>query len=673
MAKQLVIVESPAKARTIESFLGSDYLVKATYGHVRDLPSKELGIDIDDRFTPHYITIPRAKRTIAELKKHLIGVKSVYLATDFDREGEAIAWHVTQAFGLGNPKSHVPNPKIHRITFHEITKAALTEAVKNPRELNMDLVDAQQARRILDRLVGYKLSPFLWKKVLGGLSAGRVQSVAVRLIVDREQEIANFQSKEYWTLIATLSPAGKESDQFEATLAKVNGQTLDKFAISSSKEAQKYQAIFGQADYQVLVVSHSEQKKYPFPPFTTSTLQQDANRRLGNTSKKTMRIAQDLYEAGKITYMRTDSTNLSWLAINTARKYIESKFGRAYLPEKPRLYKTKTLAAQEAHEAIRPTYIETENLTGNRFTEDHQKLYQLIRNRLLACQAAEAVLDVTRIEVKAQTKDSSVKDGLFVATGQVVRFDGFTKIYPISIEQTTLPRVMERQLVNLMDLQPKQHFTKPPDRYSEATLVKALEEHGIGRPSTYSPIISTIQDRGYVYLQQRFFYPREIGQIVTDLLVKHFPDIMDIGFTAEMEENLDAIAHGQKAWVGVIKTFYDPFAKNLAQKTVEVEKVSFKEDEAGEVCPKCGKPMVVKVSRYGKFLACSGYPGCKTTKYLAQSTGLKCPDCREGEVVERFTKHRKIFWGCSRYPECKFASWVKPTGNAVNNVAPSQK
>lgn len=674
MPNHLVIVESPAKGRTIERYLGPSYQVLASFGHVRDLPSNRLGVDVKHDFKPEYELIPRAKKAIARLKKSLQKVDDVYLATDFDREGEAIAWHVVYALGL-NDHLHQPTtnnqPKksrvdsrqlaiaVKRVTFHEITKSAIEEAVKKPRLIDLNLVDAQQGRRVLDRLVGYKLSPFLWKKVVSGLSAGRVQSVTVRLIVDRERAIDQFKPTEYWSIHAhLLSP--KDKQDFMAELSSVDGQSLDKFSIANQQQAEHYRSIFERAVYQVGSIKHGETKKYPYPPFTTSTLQQEANHRLAFSSKKTMKLAQDLYEAGKITYMRTDSTNLSWVAINTARQYINKQLGSRYLPEKPRLYRPKSLFAQEAHEAIRPTYLATEAVTGQGWTEDHQKLYQLIWSRTIACQMKEATVKTITVAIQAKVNSADIAAGVFVARGQTVDFEGFTKIYPIKIEELSIPSLSQGQSLAVKSVEAKEHFTKPPDRYTEATLVKALEEHGIGRPSTYAPIIATIQERGYVWLQNRFFYPREIGTIVNDLLVAHFPEIVDIDFTAAMEKDLDLIAQGEKRWEAVVKAFYTPFEKRLIEKEKAVKRVSFEKEEAGQTCPKCGQPMVVRISRYGKFLACSGYPKCRTTKYLVQSTGLACPDCQVGEVVERYSRQRKIFWGCSRYPECRYASWTKP-------------
>lgn len=645
----LVIVESPAKGRTLQRFLGSDYKVSASFGHVRDLPEKELGVDVEHDFSPKYTIIARARKNLARLKEAVDKADAVYLATDYDREGEAIGWHLAQALAIKKPK---------RITFHEITKDAILDALKEPREIDEKLVDAQQARRVLDRLVGYKLSPFLWRKVFKGLSAGRVQSVAVRLIVDREREIEQFKPQEYWSIIGNFDC---DSASFNAELIEFEGRKLEKLDIKSKNDADKIVEALSGFEFRISDLRLEETLKWALPPFTTSTLQQDANRRLGFSSKKTMKLAQDLYEAGQITYMRTDSTNLAWVAVNTTRKLIEAEFGKDYLPEKPRQFKTRTPGAQEAHEAIRPTYIETKTPKGT-WTRDHTELYQLIWNRMVACQMTPAKLSVSTVDIKAGDK------GVFRAIGQVLVFDGWMKVYPIKIEEKSLPKLANSQVVKLNKLEPLQHFTKPPDRYSEATLIKALEQHGIGRPSTYVPIISTIQDRGYVRLQSRFFYPEQIGLIVTDILTEHFPQIVNIDFTANMEARLDEIAEGQHKWQDVIADFYGPFAKNLAEKEKTVAKTDVEHnisEGAGEPCPKCGRPMVVKSGRFGRFLACSGYPDCKTTKQLVGRTGITCPECNKGELVSRRTKKGRQFWGCERFPDCKYATWRWPGSKAA--------
>ena len=654
----LVIVESPAKGRTIEKYLGSDYKVAASFGHVRDLPEKELGVDTEHNFQPHYIIPFKARKTISFLKSQLKNADNVYLATDFDREGEAIAWHVVQALGLNETKDQKSKIKnIHRITFHEITKDAIQEAIKHPREIDMDLVDAQQARRVLDRLVGYKLSPFLWRKIYSGLSAGRVQSVAVRLIVEREREIQKFKPEEYWTIAAELQNQKSKikNQKFIATLNGIDDKKIDKLDIKSEKEARKIINDLEKADYKVKNIEEKSENRWPYPPFTTSTMQQESSKKLGFSAKKTMKLAQDLYEAGHITYMRTDSVNLSQLAINTARKVVEDNFGKSYLPEKAKYYKTKTKGAQEAHEAIRPTHLANRisHIANSEFNDDHLKLYDLIWKRMVACQMKEAILDTLAVDILAQKYT-------FRANGTKVKFAGFMKVWPTKLEEKTLPQLKINDICDLISLNKDQHFTEPPARYSEASLIKALEEHGIGRPSTYAPIISTIQDRKYVALEQRYFRPNEIGFLVTDLLITHFPNIVDIGFTAKMEDEFDDVSEGKKDWEKIISDFYHPFEKNLGIKYKEVEKKNIVEEKTDRKCPKCDKGLVIKLGRFGRFLACQGFPECKYTEQIINKIGMKCPDCKEGDIIERQTKRGKKFWGCSRYPKCHWGSWDDP-------------
>jgi DNA topoisomerase-1 len=697
----LVIVESPAKGKTIKKFLGNDFEVMASFGHVRDLPQKTLGVDVKSNFKPEYVIPPKAKKTIKALKNEMAKVQEVYLATDYDREGEAIAWHITQACGLEKLKSQNSNLKYKRITFHEITKPAIFEAIKHPREINLHLVNAQQARRILDRLVGYKLSPFLWQKVAQGLSAGRVQSVAVRLVVEREREIRDFRPREYWQIEAYLT---KDNQEFKAELAEINGQKVTKFEIKDSQEAQKILDDLKNAHYCVLDISVQEKNRYPAPPFTTSTLQQEAVRKFGFSTKKTMKIAQDLYEDGLITYMRTDSVQVSGIALAQARKVIEKDYGLKYSLLSPRFYKTKTRGAQEAHEAIRPTDLSKSVISGD---NDQIRLYDLIRKRMLASQAKEAVLDETNLKIAAG------KFG-FSAVGVKLKFDGFFKITGRNGEEKSfgqvLPELKVNEELNLEKLGKSQHFTEPAARYTEGTLVKELEKRGIGRPSTYAPTLSTIIDRGYVKKDQGKFSPTEIAEIVTDLLVKHFPEIIDYGFTAKMEENLDEIAEGKLSWQKVTEDFYRPFAQNLAQKSKEVSKKEITEEEidekcpqcgknlkiklgrygkflactgfpeckytrpylngsdpektailekSSEKCPKCGKEMVLKEGKFGRFLACSGYPACKTTKNVEVLAEVSCPNCG-GKLVRKNTRKGKPFWGCNSYPRCKTAFWNEP-------------
>jgi len=681
MSKTLIIVESPTKARTISRFLGSNFVVESSFGHVRDLPKSTIGVDTEHNFEPHYIIPVKAKPIVKKLRELAKKATDIILATDEDREGEAIAWHLIQALDLEAPekpsrskKTETKEPKksepkkIERIVFHEITKKAIEHALLEPRQLDVQRVDAQQARRILDRLVGYKLSPFLWKKVYRGLSAGRVQSVAVRLIVEREREIQAFKNQEYWSVSARLQKKADHEDKtFEATLVKINGESLDKFAIGNQADADK---ILKELDNATWTVEHVEKKavtKNPPTPLTTSTLQQDAFRRLGFSAKQTMRLAQQLYEGielgedghvGLITYMRTDSLNLSEDALAEATAYIKTTFGSSYVLPSPRHFKTKSKGAQEAHEAIRPTDPTRHPDTIKAFLDPRQfKLYNLIWRRFMATQMPQAIFDHTTIDVRAN------ENYMFRSTGQTMKFEGFLKVYSLKISEAELPNVAPKEALDLRELLPLQHFTEPPARFSEATLVKILEQHGIGRPSTYAPIISTIQDRGYVEkFERRYLKPTETGFLVNDILVEHFPQIVDIEFTAKMERQFDDIAEGKTKWQPVIREFYEPFEKTLKEKYEEVKKHEITET-TDEVCELCGKPMVVKLGRFGKFLACSGFPDCKKTKAIKQepkTIGMKCPTCIEGDVIIRFTKRKKLFYGCSRYPKCDFASWTDP-------------
>ncbi|OGZ35009.1 MAG: DNA topoisomerase I [Candidatus Portnoybacteria bacterium RIFCSPLOWO2_01_FULL_43_11] len=652
----LVIVESPTKSKTISKFLGKEYKVLSSFGHIRDLPKSELGVDVENNFKPKYIIPAKSKKTAADLKKAAKNINLVILATDEDREGEAIAWHLSQILNLDGKKPY------ERIVFHEITKKAVEDALENPRKINLKLVDSQQARRILDRLVGYKLSPFLWKKVVRGLSAGRVQSVAVRLIVDREREIDKFKPEEYWTVEALLK---KDDNEFPARLIKQNGKTIPKLGVKIKEDADKILKDLKEAEYKIAGIQKKEIKKYPAPPFTTSTLQQTAVQKLGFSAKQTMRIAQQLYEGinlgkvgsvGLITYHRTDSLNLSQESLGAAQEFIKNKFGANYSLEFPRIYKTKSKTAQEAHEAIRPTEAGRQPESIKKYLNAHQyKLYDLVWKRFIACQTQAAVFDSTVIDVQA-------KNYTFRATGQILKFDGFLKIYPVKFGENILPLLNKDEILRLIKLISEQHFTQPPARYSEATLIKILEEYGIGRPSTYAPIISTIQDRGYVIKnEQRKFTPTEIGFLVNDLLVENFPEIVDVKFTAQMENDLDKIAAGEEEWVPTIRNFYEPFHKHLLQKYEEVKKKKL-EEPTDKKCPKCGKPLVIKLGRFGKFYACTGFPECKHTEPIIISTGTVCPKCIEGDIVERKTKKGKIFYSCSRWPKCDFALWDKPTG-----------
>lgn len=651
----LVIVESPAKARTIEGYLGKDYKVIASYGHVRDLPKSKLGVDIAT-FEPEYVTPTKVRKNVTALKKEAEKAQKIILATDEDREGEAIAWHVANTIG-------VPEAKCDRITFHEITKEAIIAAVKSPRCLNMNLVNAQQARRVLDRLVGYNLSPLLWKKIRRGLSAGRVQSVALKLIVDREREIQAHKPEEYWEIGAIF----KKGSEFEARLTKKENKNLE---IKSQKEVDGILKDLKGQKYTVAKVENKELKKKPSAPFITSTLQQEAARKLHYSSKKTMMLAQKLYEGvqckpgegctGLITYMRTDSTNLSGQAIGQARGFIKKEFGDKYLPKTPRVYK-KAKAAQEAHEAIRPTDINRtpESLKGV-LGADEMKVYELIWKRTVASQMTEEVLALTGIDIKGA-------DYTFRANGKRVAFDGFTRVYlegtrekiAEETKEVKLPEMKEGDECQFISINPEQKFTKPPARYSEASLIKTLEEYGIGRPSTYAPTISTIKDRGYVRLENRYFVPEEVGFIVNDGLVEYFPELVNVDFTAEMENELDEVAEGKEDWKRPIKEFWPAFEADIAKAEEGWKKVNL-DESTDEVCEKCGKPMVIKTGRFGRFLACTGFPECKNTKPIKQTTGQKCPECKEGDVVIKKTKRGKTFWGCSRYPDCNWASWKAP-------------
>ena len=661
----LVIVESPTKARTISQFLAKDYKVESSYGHIRDLPKSKLGIDVEKNFEPQYIIPLKARKRVNRLKKETEKAAAVILATDEDREGEAIAWHLTEALGFGNPKSKILNPNVQRIVFHEITKSAIEEALENPRDIDMNLVDSQQARRVLDRLVGYKLSPFLWEKVMKRLSAGRVQSVALRLIVEREEEIRNFKPEEYWTIETLLQSAGaSKKNQFGALLHKINDEIIPKLGIKTKEEAGKIVDDLQKCEYKILKIEKKEIKKNPLPPFITSTLQQEAFKRLRFSAKQTMRIAQNLYENGLITYMRTDSLNISKESVRQAAGWIEKNLGKEYVAQAPRFFKTKSRLAQEAHEAIRPTNPDlTPEKVQVKFPQE-KRLYELIWRRFIASQLPQAIFDATRVEIKAQNS----KFYILIANGNTLRFDGFLKIWPMKFEEIDLPVLKENGKLKLIKINPFQHFTEPPARYNEASLIKTLEKYGIGRPSTYAPIISVIQERNYVYKnEERRFQPTEIGEVVNKILVKHFPEVVDIQFTAEMEKELDEIAQGSQKWQKVIKEFYEPFNKNLEQKYQEVEKQKPIEEKTEEICEKCGKSMVIKYGRFGKFLACSGFPECKNTKTIKiamtndKGEEIKCPKCQTGTIVRLRTKTGRFFYGCSRYPKCDFASWTKPS------------
>lgn len=634
----LVIVESPTKAKTIQKFLGNGYKIKSSFGHVRDLPKRELGIDVENNFEPKYVIPPKAKKIISELKKENEKAGNTILATDEDREGEAIAWHLQEALKLKNPE---------RIVFHEITKTAIENALKSPRHIDMNLVDSQQARRILDRIVGYKLSPFLWKKVAKGLSAGRVQSVAVRLIVEKEREIEKFVPVEYWSVEAQLSKSEKE---FTAKL-------LDE--IKNKEEADKILSDLDGANYVVESAEKKETKRYSAPPFTTSTLSQAASTRFGWPARMTMSIAQKLYEQGLITYHRTDSLNLSAMSLAGAKKFISENFGAEYWSGTK--YKTKDNSAQEAHEAIRPAYAD-KTPQSLRIDSRQLKLYTLIWQRFIACQMSPAIFDSVSADIKA-LRPGSGQAYTFHATGQTLKFDGFLKVYPAKFIEVDLPDLEKNDKLDLLKLNSLQHFTEPPARYSEATLIKTLEKFGIGRPSTYAPTLATIQTRNYVGKnQQKRFAPTEMGTIVNDVLVQNFPEIVDIDFTAKMEKELDEVADGKDTWQKTCKDFYAPFSKHLEEKYKEVKKENLVV-ETDKICKKCGAHMVERLGRFGRFYACSKFPECKYTESIENGNNrfeIKCPKCKEGDIVTKKTKRGKIFYGCSRFPKCDFALWDRP-------------
>lgn len=721
----LVIVESPTKAKTITKFLGKEYKIESSFGHIRDLPKSVLGVNVENDFEPKYLIPAKAKKNVAKLKELAKKSKKIILATDEDREGEAIAWHLSEALGLDHKKAD-------RIVFHEITKNAITEALEKPRKIDMKLVDAQQARRILDRLVGYEMSPFLWKKVAKGLSAGRVQSVAVRLIVEREREIKAFNPEEYWSIDVNLTKEKNKDQAIKAHLNKIDNQVVDRLEIKDRAAADKITDGLEGAKYIVSEVEKKEARRTPPKPFTTSTLQQTANRMLGFSAKQTMVLAQQLYEGvdlngdgsvGLITYMRTDSLNLSEKFLNEAHDYLKESLGEKYCLDKPRKYKTKSKGAQEAHEAIRPTDANLHpDKLENSLNKNQYRLYKLIWQRALASQMPEAVFDATVIDINAQATPYQ-----FRANGQIMKFDGYLKIYPEKSQEIELPDVKTEEKLEFISLEKEQHFTKPPARYSDAGLVKILERYGIGRPSTYAPTIATIEARNYVQRDEaKKLFPTDIAFVVIDLLVEHFPAIVDYDFTAQMENDLDEIAEGNTGWRPVIKNFYQPFHENLTKKYSEINKEDIMPEETSnekcdkcgapmiiktgrygkflacsafpdckniksmpgtdrdkngqadskqieelktkyskEICDKCGSPMTVKVGRFGPFLACTGYPKCKNLKNIKEnntgSTGVKCPVCGEGEIVAKRGR-RGVFYACNKYPDCKTAFWGKPTG-----------
>lgn len=672
---KLVIVESPAKAKTIGKYLGRGYTVKASMGHIRDLPKSTMGVNVDAGFEPKYL-IPRDKsKLVKELKSSVKGAKEIYLATDPDREGEAIAWHLVAA-------TEAEDKPVHRVVFNEITPSAVTQAMENPREIDMDLVDAQQARRILDRLVGYGVSPLLWKKVKRGLSAGRVQSAALRIVSEREREIEAFQPVEYWSLDADLAKitGGKPTkrDQFRASINRIHGKKAE---LGTGEEAQAIVDQLDGASWKIVDVVRRQTRRRAQAPFTTSTIQQESSRKLGYSVRRTMQLAQELYEGvdlgaegtqGLITYMRTDSVNISTQVQYETRDVIADKFGAEYVPEKLNVYKTRARGAQEAHEAIRPTNPARDPQSVKPFLSQPQfRLYNLVWQRYMASQMAPALLDNTRVDIGAGSKaevEASNAPFIFRATGSIITFQGWMAVYQMGrdegetdeLDKGALPELAKDEYLNLVKLLPEQHFTQPPPRYTEATLVKALEEQGIGRPSTYVPTIATLQARNYVTLEEKKLIPTELGFVVNDLLVEHFPDIFDVTFTSQMEAELDDIASGERQWVPTLEQFYAPFTATLKNAEQTMEKVQIRDEPTDEICEKCGSPMVIKLGRFGKFMACSAFPECRNSKPLLVRIGVECPTCHQGEIVERRSKKGRKFYGCERYPECDFVSWNKP-------------
>jgi DNA topoisomerase-1 len=685
MAKSLLIVESPTKERTIGPMLGKDFVVRSSFGHIRDLPKKGLGVDVENGFKPSYVVVPRAKKILDELVKLAGKSDRVFLATDFDREGEAIAWHLSKVLKLSKEKAQ-------RITFHEITKEAIKEAVNNPREIDENLVDAQVARRVLDRLVGYRLSPLLWEKIRPGLSAGRVQSVAVRLICAREEEIEKFKAEEYWTLTALLEKTGQA---FTAGLYSKGETKFNKFSFGQKGSMDVVLAELAGAAYTVASVEPKERRRSPAPPFTTASLQQDSSRRLHYSVSRTMVVAQQLYEGievekgegpvGLITYMRTDSVQVARVAQNEAADFIQKTYGKDHLPLKPRVYKTKSKGAQEAHEAIRPTQPARTPDSVRKFLEPDQfKLYELIWRRFMASQMSDALYDTV-------TADISAKEYLFRATGHTLKFPGYLAVYGEVADEdakkdgdedgSALPPLGPGDRLDLKELRPQQHFTEPPPRFNEASLVKMLEEHGIGRPSTYAPIMRTIVDRGYARLEERRFYPSSLGRVVDGQLRVHFPEIVDVDFTARMEDRLDGVAAATADWVKVMKDFYDPFEAEIQKAGGLMEKIEIKPAPSDEKCPKCQAPMGIRENRSGRYLACSRYPDCKSTipvdrngqKVVPEESKEICPKCGKPMVIRvgrGFGRRPTRYIACTGYPECKTTFSVDKDGNKIVRPAP---
>lgn len=655
---KLVIVESPSKAKTIQKYLGNDYEIVASVGHVRDLPKARLCVDIKDNFRPKYSVIKGKEKLVTELKKAAKESEAVYLATDPDREGEAISWHLAYLLGLDLDE-------LDRVTFNEITKHGVQEGMANPRKIDLDLVNAQQARRILDRLVGYTLSPFLAKTIRRGLSAGRVQSVAVKLIVDREEEIQKFKPEEYWSIDARMTAPGSKAIFNSSFYGNEDGE----IKIHSEEEANKILDSVRDAEFKIKTVKKGRKNKAPAPPFTTSTLQQEASRKLGFQARRTMKTAQELYEGveiegmgavGLITYMRTDSLRISEDAVKEAVDFISDKWGSKYLPSKPKVYKTKA-NAQDGHEAIRPTSVAlTPAEVEKSLTKDQYKLYKLIWDRFIACQMANCVLNTTQATISAG-------DYIFKASGHNVGFEGFTVLYEEGKDSEEekgkdLPKLEEGMILKLKEVKGNQHFTQPPPRFTEASLIKTLEENGIGRPSTYAATIQVITSREYVSREGKTFKPTELGQVTTKLMKERFPDIVNVKFTANLENQLGKVQKGEADWVETLRDFWDDFevTVNKAKKEMDGVKIKLKEDETDLICDKCGKPMVVKYGRYGRFIACSGYPECKNIMKIVNDTGAECPKCG-GKIIEKKSKRGRVFYGCNNYPNCDFVSWDPPS------------
>ena len=646
-----MIVESPAKAKTIEKYLGRNYKVLASVGHIRDLKKSTMSVDFENNYEPEYINIRGKGPLINDLKKEAKKAKQVYLASDPDREGEAISWHLAHILNLDE---HDKN----RVVFNEITKDAVKNAFKEPRQIDMDLVDAQQARRVLDRIVGYSISPILWKKVKKGLSAGRVQSVALKLIIDRENEINAFNPEEYWTIDGTFK---KGARQFQASFYGINGK---KMKLATNDDVKNVLSQIKSDEFTVESVEKKERKRHAPLPSTTSSMQQDAANKINFRTRKTMMVAQQLYEGinigsgvqGLITYMRTDSTRISPVAQNEAATFITDRFGEKYSKHGSRVRNTS--GAQDAHEAIRPSSVfNTPDNIAKYLDKDQLKLYTLIWNRFVASQMTAAVFDTMSVKLE--------QNGVqFAANGSQVKFDGYLAIYNDSDKNKMLPDMKKGDLVKCINTNPEQHFTQPPARYSEATLIKTLEENGVGRPSTYAPTIETIQKRYYVKLVSKRFEPTELGEIVNSLIVEFFPDIVNVKFTADMEAKLDDVEVGKEQWKKVIDEFYKPFEKEVSKAETEMEKIQIKDEPAGFDCEVCGSPMVIKLGRYGKFYACSNFPDCRHTQAIVKKIGVECPKCHQGQIIERKTKRNRLFYGCNRYPDCDFTSWDKPVGRS---------